>query len=169
MFILSVGCKRESKPSRISVVYFKYKIIPTAPTASIFIILKCLLTHLQSDALRSCGQSHPALTHCMMKESEIISAASIHSGHLILTFHFTKGDTEDLKGHASSLTNPQWKSSSVAKSSYKKLPSTSALSHLPRVWPLQFPLGVRHMIWLFLPDTPCDESLVLSIFPAGGQ
>lgn len=102
IFILSVDYNRKSKPSRISVVYFRCKITPTAPTANILTILKCPLVHLQSGALRSCGQSHPALTHPMMKESENIGAVSIWSGHLVLTFHSTKGNTEDVKGHASS-------------------------------------------------------------------
>lgn len=73
-------------------------------------------------ALSSCGQSHPALTHPMMKESENIGAVSILSGHLVLTFHSTKGGTEDVKGHASSLTIPQGKSSTIAKSSSIKPP-----------------------------------------------
>lgn len=109
MFILSVDSKKKKKNTKPQeylwcISHRKLYPQPQQPasfgvggTANISVIFQCPLIHLQSDALRSCGQSHPGRTHPVMKESGNGRAISIPSGHIILIFHFTKGDAEDLR------------------------------------------------------------------------
>lgn len=96
MFILSVDSKKKKKNTKPQeylwcISHRKLYPQPQQPasfgvggTANISVIFQCPLIHLQSDALRSCGQSHPGRTHPVMKESGNGRAISIPSGHIIL-------------------------------------------------------------------------------------